>query len=117
MKSFLGFVGFYRRFCPNFAIIARPLNVRSSKEVMFHWGVEEETAFQQLKTLLIEAPVLTHPDSSRQYILDMDACNKAADVVLPQMVEGEEPVVVGYSKTFNPPQRNYCVTRKKNYWQ
>ena len=35
VKSFLGFVGYYRRFCPDFAMIARPLNVLSSKETKF----------------------------------------------------------------------------------
>ena len=62
VKSFMGFVGYYRRFCSDFATIARPLNVLSSKETKFQWGVPEETAFQQLKTLLIETPVLTYPD-------------------------------------------------------
>ena len=35
MKSFLGFVGYYRRFYQDFATIAKPLNVLSSKEVKF----------------------------------------------------------------------------------
>ena len=70
-------------------------------------------AFQRLKTLLIEAPVLTYSDPSRQYILDTDASNEAAGAVLSQMVEGEECVVAYYSKTFSPPQRNYCVTRRE----
>ena len=64
--------------------------------------MEEETAFQQLKTLLIEAPMLTYPDPSRQYILDTDASNEAAGAVLSQMVEGEERVVAYYSNTFSP---------------
>ena len=38
VKSFLGFVGHYRRFCPDFATIARPLNVLSSKYAKFQWG-------------------------------------------------------------------------------
>ena len=87
VKSFLGFVGHYRRFCPDFATLARPLNVLSSKEVKFQWGDKEE-AFQRLKTLLIEAPVLTYPDPSRQYILDTAASNEAAGAVLSQMVDG-----------------------------
>ena len=91
MKSFLGFVGYYRRFCPDFATIARPLNVLSSKDAKFQWG--EQTVFERLKALLVEAPVLTDPDSSRQYILDTDASNEAAGAVLSQMVEGEECVV------------------------
>ena len=92
VKSFLGSVGYYRRFCPDFATISRPLNVLNSKETKFQWGVPEETAFQRLKTLLVEAPVLTYPDPSRQYILDTDASNEAAGAVLSQMVEGEECV-------------------------
>ena len=65
-------------------------------------------AFQQLKTLLIRAPVLTYPDSSRQYILDTNGSKEAASAVLSQMVEDEERVVAYYSKMFSPPQQNYC---------
>ena len=100
VNSFLGFVG---GFCPDFATIARPLNVLSSKETRFQWGVPEQMAFERLKTLLVEAPVLTDPDSSSQYILDTDASNEAAGAMLLQMVEGEERVVAYYSKTFSPP--------------
>ena len=39
---------------------------------------------------MMDAPMLTYPDPSRQYFLDPDASNKAADAVLLQMVEGEE---------------------------
>ena len=113
VKSFLGFVGYYRRFCPDFVTIARLLNILRSKETKFQWGAPEEAAFQWLKTLLIEAPVLTYPDPSRQYILDTDASNKTAGAVLSQIVKGEECVVAYYSKTFSLPQRNYCVTRRE----
>ena len=64
VKSFLGFVGYYRRICSDFATIAWLLNVLSSKETKFQWGAPEQTAFQRLKALLIEAPVLTYPDPS-----------------------------------------------------
>ena len=113
VESFLWFVGYYRKFRPDFASIARLLNVLSSKKVKFQWGVEEESAFQQLKTLLIDALVLTYADLSQQYILDTDASNEAAGTVLSQMVEGEERMVAYYSKTFSPSQRNYCVTRRE----
>ena len=113
VKSFLGFMGYYRRFCPDFATIARPLNILSSKATKFQWGTPEEAAFQRLKTLLMEASVLTYPDPSRQYILDTDASSEAAGAVLSQIVEGEECVVAYYSKTFSPPQWNYCITRRE----
>ena len=77
VKSFLEFVGYYRRFCPNFATI-------TSKEVEFQWGAEKETVFERLKVLLIE---------------DTVASIEAASAVLSQMVEGKERVVAYYSKT------------------
>ena len=92
-KSFLGFVGYYRRFCPDFATIARPLNVLSSKDTKFQWEAPKQMTFERLKALLVEAPVLTYTDPSRQYILDTDASNEAAGAVLLQMVKGEECVV------------------------
>ena len=57
--------------------------------------------------------MLTYLHPSRQYILDTDASNEAADAMLSQMVEGEESVVAYYSKTFSPPQQNYCWWRVK----
>ena len=113
VRSFLGFVGYYRRFCPDFATIAKPLNILTSKEKAFHWGPEEEDAFQQLKRRMTDTPVLTYPDPSRAYILDTDASNDAAGAVLSQEVDGEEKVVAYFSKTFSPPQKNYCVTRRE----
>ena len=56
------------------------------------------------KGWLVEAPVFTYPDPSRQYVLDTDTSNDAAGAVLLQMVEGEECVVAYYSKTFSPLQ-------------
>ena len=113
VRSFLGFVGYYRRFCPDFVTIARPLNLLTSKETAFKWEEEEEAAFQTLKSLLTNAPVLTYPDPTKPYILDTDASNEAAGAVLSQEIDGQEHVVAYFSKTFSPPQRNYCVTRRE----
>ena len=56
---------------------------------------------------------MTYPDPTKPYILDTDASNEAAGAVLSQEVDGEERVVAYYSKTFSPPQKNYCVTRRE----
>ena len=57
--------------------------------------------------------MVTYPDPSRQCILDTSASNKAVGAVLSQIVKGEERGVAYYSKTFSPPQQNYCVTRRE----
>ena len=37
VKSFLGLVNFYGKFCKNLATIANPLNNLTKKEVKFKW--------------------------------------------------------------------------------
>ena len=111
MRALLRFVGYYRRFCPQFATLARPLNKLTGKEVKFQWGNEEEEAFQKLKQNMIEAPILAYPDAQTEYILDTDASLDGAGEVLSQVQDGIERIIAFYSKTFNSAQRNYCVTR------
>lgn len=69
--------------------------------------------FQQLKTVLVKAPVLTYSDLAKLYILDTGASNEAAGAVLLQMVNAKERVVAYYSKLFSPLQRNYCLTKRE----
>ena len=63
VRSFLGLVGFYRRFVKDFSTIASPLHAFSKKNAPFVWGPSQDTAFNELKNLLTHAPVLALPDS------------------------------------------------------
>lgn len=85
-------------------MVSRPLNILGNKE----------TKFQQLKQLLIDTPIFTYSDPNKQRLLDTDARSSTVSrpgAVLSQVVDGKE--VVYYSKTFNPLQKNYCVTQKQ----
>ena len=113
VKSFFGFVGYYQQFRHSFATIARLLNILSSSKVRFQRRKAERTEFQQLKRLLIEAPVFTYPDPARCYILDTCSSNAAVAAVLQQMVDGEERVVTNYNQAFSPFQQNYYMTRSE----
>jgi hypothetical protein len=113
VRTFMGFIGYYRRFFKDFATLARPLNRLTSKDVPFQWTEEEEKAFQDLRRLMTEAPVLAYPQPGVEYIVDTDASADGAGAVLSQCLGGEERVVAYYSKTFSTCQRNYCVTRRE----
>ena len=51
--QFLGFVGYYRRFIPNFADIATPMVVLTGKDIPFVWDPVCSTAFYALRHSLI----------------------------------------------------------------
>ncbi|GJY79146.1 ty3-gypsy retrotransposon protein [Tanacetum coccineum] len=71
--SFLGLVGYYRRFIENFSKIAKPLTVLTQKSKTFDWGEEQENAFQTLKDKLCIAPILALPDGLKDFVVYCDA--------------------------------------------
>ena len=62
LQSFLGTVGWYRRFIKNFSDIFFPLYQMLQKGAKFIWSDDAQKAFEDLKQKLTEAPVLIHPD-------------------------------------------------------
>ena len=77
IRSFLGFCSYYRRFIFRFLEIAKPLHKLRKMGKRFIWTEECSNAFQDLKSKLINAPVLAHPDFNQGFILDVDACDQS----------------------------------------
>jgi hypothetical protein len=65
--SFLGLVGYYRRFIPDFSRIAKPMTELVKKGVKFVWSEACEKAFHTLRQHLTLAPVLVQPDNSKPF--------------------------------------------------
>ncbi|RDX69867.1 Retrovirus-related Pol polyprotein, partial [Mucuna pruriens] len=61
VRSFLGHVGFHRRFIKNFSKIALPLSKLLQKDVEFKFDQPYIEAFQELKNRLTFAPILQAP--------------------------------------------------------
>jgi hypothetical protein len=62
VHSFLGHVGYYRRFIENFTKIASPYFQLLSKFVEFCWTTQCQVAFEALKEKLSVAPVPWGPN-------------------------------------------------------
>ena len=60
--SFLGFVGYYKRFIEDFSRLAAPMSRLIRKEVKFEWNDLCEEAFQELKMRLTSAFILIVPE-------------------------------------------------------
>ena len=113
LRAFLGTTGYYHRYVPNYASVAKPLTLLTGEGSTWVWGTPEQSAFDQLKWLLTHAPVLGYPDPTLPYILDTDASNVGTGAVLSQVQEGQERAIAFHSKTLSPAERNYCVTRRE----
>ena len=73
IQSFLGLAGCYRRFIERFSKIVVPLTKLTEKGVKFEWSNDYECSFQELKNILVAAPILTIPSSSGRFVVYSDA--------------------------------------------
>ena len=73
VRSFLGLAEYYRRFVKGFFVIASSLTKLLRKVVKFEWDDKCQSSFEQLKKILVKAPVLTQPTSGREYAMYSDA--------------------------------------------
>ncbi|KAI2653741.1 Retrovirus-related Pol polyprotein from transposon 17.6 [Labeo rohita] len=75
VRAFLGLVGYYRCFIPNFSSIASPLTdlTRKGQPEKIEWSPKAERAFQQVKKALTSEPVLRALDFSHPFLVQTDA--------------------------------------------
>ena len=62
IRSFLGHAGFYRRFIRDFSNIARPLCRLLEKDTKFNFDATCQSSFEDIKSRLVEAPIMAKPD-------------------------------------------------------
>ena len=67
LMQFLGMAGYYRRFCDNFSVIAEPLTNLLSKRTKFIWTNDCQKAFDILKAILKNEPVLLAPNFAKEF--------------------------------------------------
>ena len=64
--SFLGFTNYYQKFIPKYSHIAKPVNQlvsrenASKKRKLVDWTAECQQAFEQLKQLCSQTPILAY---------------------------------------------------------
>jgi hypothetical protein len=84
VRSFLGLVGYYRRFIQDFSKIASSLTKLTQKSAKFEWGQKQEESFKLLKEKLSSTPVLVLPEGNEDFVLYCDASHCSLGCVLMQ---------------------------------
>lgn len=111
IKSFLGFLGYYRKFIKDFSGLSKPLTKLLKKDVPFLWTSEQQLAFETLKNLLISGPILQYPDTNKPFILTTDASNYSVGAVLSQVNDDGHDLPIAYaSRTMNRAETSYHTT-------
>lgn len=115
VRSFLGLVGFYRKFIPNFACIAVPLTdlTKKGQPNKVIWERSHEHAFGTLRNALIKFPILKLPNMSEPFILMTDASDYGIGAVLMQEQEGIKMPVSYASRKLKSSEVAYSTIEKE----
>ncbi|GFR25330.1 retrovirus-related Pol polyprotein from transposon 17.6 [Trichonephila clavata] len=116
VRSFLGLVGYYAHYIPNYSAIASLLTDAlkgKTKKEKITWDEGREKAFQELKAKLVSQPILFSPDFVKEFILQTVASEVSAGVVLSQRIEGEEHPTDFFSKKISNAEQSYSTVERE----
>ena len=129
MRSFLGLLGFYRQYIPNFSDISACLTdtTKNGMPNSIKWNDNLDKAFNTLKNFMTKEPILHLPDFQRTFTLRTDASMIAvAGVLLQEHNEEMFPIVYVGRKLLDRETRYavieleclalvYCLEKLKHY--
>lgn len=84
LRQFLGLASYFRRFVKGFGEIARPLTQLLKKEVSWQWTPDQLNSFTELKSRLIERPLLALYNPNLETELHTDASSLGLGGILLQ---------------------------------
>ena len=105
MLQFLGLANYFRKFIPDFSRLSAVLYHLIKKTVQFQKGEEAQLAFDAIKQLLMNPPLLAYPDPDKPYEVISDASLTGCGAVLVQ--EGRP--IAYFSSRFSSAERNYTT--------
>ena len=114
LVSFLGAVGYYRKYLPDLATVIAPLEVMRKKDAKWRWTKVEQGAFEKLKEMLCSNKVLTFYDPEKCVKLDTDASSYGLGAVLSHVdSEGNERPIEFISRTLSEAEKRYSQIDKE----
>ena len=111
LQRFLGTVNYLGKFIPNLATETAPLRILLAKDIVWHWQPEQNRAFDRLKLLVTQAPVLQYFDVNKPVVVSADASKDGVGAVLLQ----EDMPVAYASRALTQTQCRYAQIEKELY--
>lgn len=114
IQRFLGVINYFREHIPKAADLMAPLDkLRNAHRLDRFWSSSKQQAFDNLKQILLEAPVLCHPDLNHPFQVATDASNTGIGAVLYQVINGKTHHIGFMARALSPSERNYSTTKRE----
>jgi hypothetical protein len=109
LRRFIGMVTFLGKFLPHLSTVMEPLRNLTKKNVPWNFSTTQMTAFESVKRLVTQAPVLAFYSPEKDLVLENDASEYSLGSLLSQ--EGK-PLSFA-SRTLSEVERRYAQIEKE----
>ena len=113
MRSFLGFVNYFRNHVPNHSNVVAPLHAMidhsAKRQQALSWTPDGALAFERIKELIAGSPKLYFIHDTAPIVLMTDASDYGVGGYLYQTVANEKQLVALVSKALSPTQLRWSV--------
>jgi hypothetical protein len=105
LRHFLGMVNFYRDMWRRRSHLLAPLTGLVGKDVKYVWGKEQQSSFEEMKSVISKETLLSFPDFNKEFHIYTDASNYQLGAVIMQ----EHKPLAFYSRKMNAAQKRYTT--------
>jgi transposase InsO family protein len=114
VQSLLGMVNYSARFIPDYSTVTEPIRKLTRKDSTFLWGTEQQEAFERLKFVLAQNPVLAYFDTNARTEVVCDASPVGIGAMLVQCDKNDNPRVVAYgSRSLTDVEQRYSQIERE----
>ena len=97
-------------FCPELQKLLKPIYNLTRKGRQFHWGREQQEAFEEIKQRLIKGPILHMPNHEGRFHLYSGTSKFATGSALYQIQNGKSKLTAYATKRLPKEVRSYSIT-------
>ena len=108
LKSYLGMINYYQKFLPNLSSVLALLHRLLNSKTHWHWGKDQQQAFEQSKSFPMSSRLLVHYDNKTELILECDASQNGLGAVLSHKMEDCSQHPISFApQTLTKAERNF----------
>ncbi|KAK1630751.1 hypothetical protein QYE76_005066 [Lolium multiflorum] len=114
LQCLIGKINFVRRFISNLSGRIEPFMglVKIKPDEEFHWGAEQQRAFDEIKEYLTKPPVLVPPQQDRPFYIYLSVADTSIASVVVQVYDGLERVAFYLSRRMLDAETRYPEIEK-----
>ena len=104
-----GFVNYLAKFLPKLSETMEPIRQLMRNDVPWNWAAAQQRAFEDVKKLVTNAPILSYYDSKKPLMIQCDASEKGLGAAL---LQEAQPIAFA-SRALTDPETRYAQIEKE----